>query len=132
MRRTAIVLCWLMAACASASDGEVGAGRGGGVALRRGALTYVGNATFCSRPATIDAVAAAAATNEQREIDRERVAEGSARHALLTARMHDRIVAAARKAAQARGCDLVVRDGDIADARGLAIVDLTPAVVAEL
>jgi Skp family chaperone for outer membrane proteins len=95
------------------------------VALQRGAQTFVGSAAFCTRPATIDAAVVAAATPEWREMQRDGVQDGSARHALLKSRMHERIVAACKRVAQAEGCDLVVRSGDIADNRGLPVVDLT-------
>ncbi len=73
-----------------------------------------------------------AATPERREIERDGVREGSARHSLLQTAMHDRVVAACRKAARHGGNDLVVRAGDIADSRGMQVTDLTAAVVASL
>ncbi|MBL9076791.1 MAG: hypothetical protein JNL08_04760 [Planctomycetes bacterium] len=134
-RLVALCLFALTYACAAGPnpDDLEGGGRGGaGVVLRRGAVTYVGNAGFCSRPATIDLGVVEAATPEWRELRREGVTEGSARHALLKARMHDRIVAASRKVALATGNDLVVRSGDVQDARSLVVEDLTRRVSAEL
>jgi hypothetical protein len=46
--------------------------------------------------------------------------------------MHDRVIAACRKAALQQGNDLVVRAGDIADSRGLPVADLTALVVGSL
>lgn len=123
---------FLFAACATPDDKAAGSGRGGGVALQKTALVYVGSGAFCTRPATIDAAAVAAATTEWQEIQREKVREGSARHSLLKTAMHERILSACRKAAQERGYDLVVRAGDIADPRGLTVADLTTAVVGSL
>jgi hypothetical protein len=128
-------LMLVLAACSTATDQpaeELAAGRGGGVVLHGSAVTYVGSGSFCTRPATIDVATVLAATPEWREIQRDGVAEGSARHALLKAGMHNRVVAACRKAASARGNDLVVRAGDIADARGLPVTDLTSAVLSSL
>jgi len=122
----------LLAACASGPEPNAGAGRGTGVVLQAGARTYLGSASFCSHPATIDENAVTAATPERREIERDGVREGSARHSLLQTAMHDRVVAACRKAARHGGNDLVVRAGDIADSRGMQVTDLTAAVVASL
>lgn len=122
----------ILAACAAPGDAMEGGGRGGGIALQKTALVYLGSGAFCTRPATIDAAAVTAATAEWQEIQRDKVREGSARHSLLRTAMHERILGACRKAAQEHGCDLVVRAGDIADARGLAVADLTSAVVRSL
>lgn len=122
----------LLVACAATADPQeegFGSARGPGVTLHKGAQVYLGSAGFCSRPATIDAAAVMAATPEWREIQRDGVREGSARHSLLRTAMHERIVAACKKAAQTQGNDLVVRNGDVADARGVAVADLTAAVV---
>ena len=122
----------LSVACSSTAppaDEGFASGRGLGIALHKGAMAYVGSGSFCTRPATIDAAVVTAATPEWQEIQRDAVREGSARHSLLKSSMHDRVVAACRKAAQAEGCDLVVRTGDIADSRGMQVVDLTPVVL---
>jgi hypothetical protein len=133
--RAALPFLLLLTACSAGPEPgtkSLSAGRGLGVALTRTAVTYVGSASFCTRPGTIDAARVASATKEWREIERDVVREGSARHALLKAAMHDRILGACRKAAKTEGCDLVVRAGDIADARGLPIADLTSTVINSL
>ncbi|MBL8727026.1 MAG: hypothetical protein JNM25_01255 [Planctomycetes bacterium] len=122
----------LVAACAAGPDDREGAGRGGGVVLQPGAQTFVGSGSFCTRPATIDETAVTRATPEWREMERDSVREGSARHSLLKTAMHQRVLAACRKAARQHGYDLVVRVGDIADSRGLAVEDLTAWVVGAL
>tara|TARA_R110002096_G_scaffold14563_12_gene50515 strand:+ start:1958 stop:2380 length:423 start_codon:yes stop_codon:yes gene_type:complete len=128
---------WMLAvlgvACAGASDmrqegqGE-GAGDSRGVVLIRDAQTLFGTAAYCSSPATIDLAKAEAATPEGREIAVANVARGSARYRLLRSAMHIRLVAVCSQVARRDGFDLVVRDGDIADARGLAVGDLTAGV----
>lgn len=134
-RATTFFLPMLLVACATGGDthaDEGSVGRGLGVRLRTGAVVYCGSGAFCSRPATVDAAVVTAATPEWSEIQRDGVREGSARHSLLKAAMHDRIVAACKKAAMAEGQDLVVRSGDVDDARGMTVVDLTAAVVRSL
>ncbi len=125
----------LLLGCSSAPDlasTEGGSGRGLGVTLQNGAFTYLGSGSFCTSPATIDPERVTAATKEWLEIQRDGVREGSARHTMLKNAMHDRVIAACRKAAKAQGCDLVVRAGDIADPRGLPVTDLTAAVIRSL
>lgn len=131
--RAASPFLWLLAAaCAAGGEPPPGAGRGLGVVLAKEAQVYVGTASFCSKPATIDADTVAAATPEGKDIEREGVRPGSARHALLRAALHRRVVAACRKAAERTGRDLVVRHGDIADHQGLEVVDLTAEVMQQL
>lgn len=127
--RLAAFLVLLLAGCANLDQA---AGRGLGVVLKPDALTYFGSAAFCTRPATIDPTAVRRATAEWREMQRDGVAEGSARHQLLSTKMHRRIVAACKRAASASGNDLVVRAGDIKDSAGVDVDDLTAAVVSGL
>ncbi|MEZ6037901.1 MAG: hypothetical protein R3F29_10500 [Planctomycetota bacterium] len=136
MRSSLLVLVSLVAGCAGPREqmvdpGDAGVSREPPVRLRAGAQTFVGS-QWCSRPATIDLEVVRRATAEWREIEREGVREGSARHGLLRMAMHRRIVAACEAVALAEARDLVVRAGDIVDARGLQVVDLTAAVTAAL
>jgi hypothetical protein len=124
--------CGCASADRSADDLEGGFGMSRGVGLASGAVAYVGSGGFCSRPATFDFAAVRAATPEWREIQRDGVSEGSARHSLLKAALHERIVAAAQRVAKLQGYDLIVRVGDIADPRGLPIADATQQVLAAL
>jgi len=131
MRRAALLALGLLAACGGVRErgqGELGQ-TGGGVRLSRGAQTIVGSAAFCTQPATISKAQVQAATPEGQEIRRENVQPGSARYKLLESRMHQRILRVCQRVAREAGCDLVVRSGDIADARGLQVQDLTADVV---
>lgn len=103
-----------------------------GVGLATGAVAYAGSGAYCSRPATFDFAAVRQATAEWQEIQRDGVREGSARHSLLKAAMHERIVGAAQKVAKTHGYDLIVRTGDIADPRGLPVVDATQQMLTTL
>ena len=105
---------------------------GQGVEIRGSAVVLYGSATNTSQPATIDMDAVERRTPEQRTIRSEGVRRGSARYELLIAKMHKRIKRAAAAAAEADGKDCVVRDGDITDARGLEVADLTQAVIDQL
>lgn len=106
--------------------------KGSGVRLVRGAQEIVGSAAFCSRPATISMAQVEQATPEGREIRRDNVRRGSARYKLLQSRMHQRLLRVCQRVARDEGRDLVVRAGDIADDRGLQVVDLTADVLKEL
>ena len=97
------------------------------VTLTKSAVVYCGGAA-CARPATIDAAAVMVATPEWRQ--RQGAAE--AERAALERAVHERIAAACRKVAAAQDVDLVVRKGDIVDARGKAVADITAAVIAAL
>lgn len=108
---------------------EGGFGMSRGVALATGAVAYVGSGSFCSRPATFDFAAVRGATPEWQEIQRDGVREGTARHSLLKAALHERVVAAAQRVAKLHGYDLIVRAGDIADPRGLPVADATPQML---
>lgn len=121
----AALLLGCFPACSAA-----GTKAGRGVRLVKDAVVYFGSPSNCSSPATIDYGKVKNATPEWRTIQREGVRSGSARYNLLTTAMHDRIVAAVRKAAGRRGCDLVVRQGDITADGGLTVVDLTGDVIA--
>ncbi len=106
--------------------------RAQGVELDKFANVVCGYANNCTRPATIDYTSVRESTPEWQTIRDDGVRQGSARHTLLLARMNQRIKAAAERVASAAGHDLVVRQGDIADARGQTVVDITGQVKAEL
>ena len=109
-----------------------GGAKGLGVTLASGAIAYAGSSAFCSRPATLDAVKVRAATPEAVAIRRDGVQAGSARWSLLQTAMHERMLRAADRVAKQGGFDLIVRHGDIADARGLEVADVTAAMIAAL
>jgi Skp family chaperone for outer membrane proteins len=60
------------------------------------------------------------------------VKKGSARYALLISEMNSRLKTACVTVAQTESRDCVVRKGDISDAGGLTVTDLTSDVIAEL
>lgn len=129
MRNWWISIVLLSAACAGASDMRQGSqGDSGGVVLIRDAQILFGTAAYCSQPATIDLAKVEAATPEGREIVASDVSSGSAHYRILRSAMHNRLIAACSELARRDGFDLVVRVGDIADARGLHVGDLTAAV----
>lgn len=105
---------------------------GGGVVLAAAGVEYAGSAATCTAPATFDFAKVRAATPEWSEIERERIAADSARHRLLTARLHQRLTAAAAKVGRDLGCDLVTRNGDIVDPCGLSVRDVTEAMCRSL
>ncbi len=102
------------------------------VDLKSDAVVYFGSASNTSAPATIDEQKVREATPEWQTIQSEGVRRGSARYILLAAEMDKRIRDAAQKAAAAASKDLVVRSGDITNARGKATNDLTTSVIANL
>ncbi len=103
-----------------------------GVGTKSGAVVLHGSASNTSRPATIEMDKVEKETPEYDTIKSDGVRRGSARYELLIAKMHKRIQRACKAAAEAEGHDCVVRDGDIKDARGLEVADLTEAVVEQL
>ncbi len=103
-----------------------------GVKLGSGPIVFCGSASNCTKPATIRYEAVRDATPEWQTIESDGVRKGSARYTLLTARMGQRIKAAADAVAGSEGHDLVVNEGDIEDARGLEVSDITDQVVQAL
>lgn len=128
MRSVVWLLILALAACAGSAERrmEQSPGKEAGIVLARDAQVLFGTAAFCTQPATIDLAKIEAATPEGRQL--ERVRSGTAQHRILRSAMHKRIVAACAQVARDDGFDLVVRDGDIADARGLRVGDMTAAV----
>jgi hypothetical protein len=105
---------------------------GQGIQTKRGAVVLFGSAINCSRPSTIRYKLVQKATPEWRTLKTERVKKESARYDLLTSEMNSRIKTAVASVAQAESRDCVVRTGDIEDAGGLTVADLTDAVIDEL
>ncbi len=100
-----------------------------GVVLKNKAVVLFGEASNCSKPATIDVEKVAEKTPEYREIKAQSLAEDSARYKLLMSAMLKRIKEACKAVAEDQGNDLVVRDGDISNSKGLTESDLTTKVV---
>ena len=121
----------MLAACAGPSDVRV-EGKSLRLQLKKDAQILYGSAAYCSQPATVDLVKVQAATPEGRSIVSDGVPPGSARHRLLQAAMHRRVVTACAAAARDAGFDLVVRHGDIVDARGMTVGDMTSSLVQAL
>lgn len=105
---------------------------GAQVDLKQEAVVYFGNGANTGAPAAIDEDRVRDATPEWQTIQAEGVRRGSARYNLLVGEMDKRIRAAVRAAAAEKGNDLVVRSGDITDAKGKAVADLTADVIGKL
>jgi len=103
-----------------------------GIVAKRNAMVLHGSTANTSKPATIDMEKVEKKTAEYKTIQSEGVSRGSARYQILIAKMHRRIVRASKAAAQAKGHDCVVRRGDIKDARGQTVTDLTQEVIDRL
>ena len=71
-------------------------------------------------------------TPEHDTIKSEGVRKGSARYELLAAKMHKRIKAACKAAAEAKCHDCVVRACDVKDKKGQTVTDLTEEVIERL
>lgn len=99
------------------------------VETKKGAVVLYGSDSNCSQPATIDFQRVRNATPEWKTIKTDGVKKGSARHDLLIADMNARIKTAVAEAARAASRDCVVRNGDIKDANGLPVSDLTNEVI---
>ncbi len=106
--------------------------RAQGVELKRSPMLICGSASNCTKPATLRFTQVREATPEWQTIDSEGVRQGSARYTLLTARLRQRIKAAAERVAGDAGHDLLVNQGDITNARGLEVTDVTDEVIDEL
>lgn len=100
-----------------------------GVVLKNKAVVLFGEASNCSKPATIDIEKVAEKTPEYKEIQAQGLSEDSARYKLLISAMLKRIKEACKAVAEDQGNDLVVRAGDISNAKGLTESDLTTKVV---
>jgi hypothetical protein len=103
-----------------------------GVGLKKDAVVYCGSASNSTAPAAIDDDKVREATPEWKTIQSEGVKKGTARYKLLIAEMDKRIRAAVKAAAGRTSHDLVVNKGDVEDARGKEVADLTADVIARL
>lgn len=124
----AVLLAAAFSSCA-ADPAAVGRG-GGGVTLRQGADVFYGSAFTCTAPAVIDYDAVKVKTAEWHTIRRDDVRPDSARYQLLVESMRKDLRKRIREVAQLRNRDLVVCKGDIDDAGGFEVVDLTAELLA--
>jgi Skp family chaperone for outer membrane proteins len=122
LHRVALSLSILLVAAASATAQ--------GVVLKTKAVVMYGEASNCSKPAAIDVAKVAEKTPEWKEIKSQGLAEDSARYKLLMSAMLKRIKEACKEVAEDQGHDLVVRQGDIQNARGMTEADVTDKVIA--
>jgi hypothetical protein len=102
------------------------------VTLKDAAVVYFGCASNATAPATLDEAKVREATPEWQTIKNEDVKKGTARYKILVADMDKRIREAVKSVATKDGRDVVVRSGDIDDAKGKTVTDITDAVVAKL
>lgn len=102
------------------------------VTVKRGAVVFHGSASNTSAPATIQESKVRDATREWQKIQSEGVDPDSAQGKQLIAQMNGKIRDAVKAAATAEGRDMVARKGDITDAQGHDVVDLTDKVIANL
>jgi Skp family chaperone for outer membrane proteins len=102
------------------------------VAVKRGAVVYVGSASNTSAPAIVDEAKLRDATSEWQRIQNEGIDPDSAQGKQLIVRMNQRIRDAVKSIAESQGRDMVVRKGDITDRQGRDVVDLTDQVVSRL
>lgn len=100
--------------------------------LKKDAQVLFGNPGYCSLPATIDLKKVQAATLQGQTIAEEGLKPGTARYRLLHAQMHKLVIEACAETARDEGFDLIVRDGDIKDAGGRPVGNMTKALVKRL
>lgn len=103
-----------------------------GIEVTSNAVVLVGSPGNSSAPSTIDYDKVKKATTEWKTIRSEGVPKSSARYELLISEMNQRIKRATQSAAQAGNRDCVVRKGDVSDARGQTVTDLTDDVISKL
>jgi Skp family chaperone for outer membrane proteins len=102
------------------------------VDLKSDAVVYFGSASNTTAPASIDEDKVREATPEWQTIKAEGVRKGSARYKILMAEADKRIREAVRDVASTNSKDLVVRSGDVSDAKGKDVIDITNEVVEKL
>lgn len=100
-----------------------------GVETADDAVVYFGSTSACTKPAEINFKKVRDATPEWKKIRSDGVQKGTARYSLLISDMKKRMKRLCKKVAQDKGNDCVVKEGDITDAKGLTVDDLTDAVV---
>jgi hypothetical protein len=103
-----------------------------GIETNQGAMVLYGSASTCTKPASVDYKKVRDKTPEWKTIKAEAVPKDSARYSLLVSEMNTRIKRHCKKIAQDKGNDCVVRDGDVADDKGLKVDDLTDQVLKAL
>ena len=101
---------------------------GQGVQLKADAQVLYGAAAKCSQPASVDFCRLKKLTPEWKLIKSEGVDRGSARYDLLMEDLNKRIKRLVADAAKTAGKDCVLRKGDIENANGLTVVDLTEQI----
>ena len=131
MRLVSMNRTWRLAVAAFLAFGAVSL-PAQGVKLTSSPIVFGGSASNCTKPATIGYDDVRDATPEWQTIESDGVRKGRARYTLLTARMGQRIKAAADAVAGREGHDLVVNEGDIDDAQGLEVADITEQVIQAL
>lgn len=107
-------------------------GHAQGIDTKSGAVVFSGSSLNCTAPATIDYRKVRNTTPEWKTIRSDGVRKGSARYTLLLNKMDRRIKECCRAVARTEGKDCIVRKGDISDAKGLKVVDVTREVVKKL
>lgn len=100
-----------------------------GVVLRSKAIVLYGESSNCTVPASVDMSKLMEKTPEYDEIVSQGIDPDSARYKLLAKAMLKRIKEACKAVAEDEGCDMVVRSGDVSNAKGLTLTDLTDKVV---
>jgi Skp family chaperone for outer membrane proteins len=103
-----------------------------GIETKSGAQILFGSSANCSKAATIDFDKVRKATPEWKTIKSEAVPGNSARYDLLIMEMNKRIKDACKEVAQGGGHDCVLAKGDLADAKGQKVADITDEVVRKL
>jgi Skp family chaperone for outer membrane proteins len=102
------------------------------VTLKRGAVVFHGSASNTSAPAIIQEAKVREATREWQKIQADGIDPDSAQGKQLMAQMNGKIRDAVKAVATAESRDMVARKGDISDAQGRDVADLTDKVVAQL
>ncbi len=105
---------------------------GQGIVTKNDAVLLFGAKESCTKPATVDWKKVRKKTPEWKTIKSEGVKKGTARYSLLVSDLKKRVKKHVKKVAQDKGNDCVVRKGDISDAKGLSVDDLTSAVIKAL
>src|SRR5262245_22331343 len=103
-----------------------------GLLVKAEAHVLFGIATKCSQPAYVDFNKLKKLTPEWKLIRSEGVRRGSARYDLLTEDLNKRIKKIVVEIAKTTGKDCVLCKGDVEDANGLTLIDLTEQVATKL
>ncbi len=103
-----------------------------GIDVKSRALVLSGSSRNCTAPASIDYKKVRLETPEWQTIRGDGVRKGSARYTLLLNKMDKRIKDSCKAVAAEKGKDCVIRKGDVTDARGLKVTDMTSEVINRL